>query len=535
MSLEKIAKAEQLCRPPKDNQEFRNPEYHKSFAEGLGIYSLLCMSSTLPPDDRLEAIISLFRTVPDEGTDMLNRWRDAIPHLSQEEKLDMVNLLTMVIRDNRINSHDRIYTTVTLYNHAMIHICYDCFAELAMDKEMMVDHRREAARYLYATDDEEFKQIAQEALIEIIDTNVYKVKYRYETIAGYISKTGINTTLNATKLKVPYDEQFVYGLQTTFFYNEINEPEYRILSGQHILQMECVDDEEKIDIGNILLSISNDEMLSENIRADAADVVLRLGKGDQKNEARELLADMGYNSGNVKVENKDKTIYADSQNIHQFSEQVDKFIEKIIKETNIEVRPYHEVHQDVSEKVRSLIKDPEEKFRAFKALNRISIDTAQFTNYRITLSEIFVHVWTRIKGYQNPEIVNNLERRMIDELVDMGETCSSGHSGRFVNVLSAYDDTLKISWDQQIKANISGRMNARIRDCPDVEVRGSLAMATSELADDNDKEIYNNFVKENMESLRKELHEEFVGEGYVTREYFEQVFGDCSNEWQLEK
>lgn len=542
MSQEKIKRAEELCRPPVDDAEFRDPEYHAAYAEGMKIYTLLCTSSNLPPKDRIEAIASLFKKVPEEGRDMANRWRDMLPHLSREDKIDMVELLVSLVKDERIESYERLYTAATLYNHAMIHVCYECFAELTAAKELMVDHRVEAARYLYATDDYDFKQVAQEALIEIIETSIYPSDYRYRIIAGYIGRTGINSVLNSTKLKVEYDEEFVYGLQMAFFHNKENEHEYRILSGQHILQMECSTNEEKEEICNELLTIAGNEYLEENQRADAADVVLRLGKGDNKKHAREVLTDIGYDTVNSKGQtgsllDRTKTVYTDSQNIHQFSEQVDKFIEKIINETDVQIKPYPEVHQEVSDLVRELVTATpeatlaENKFRAFKALNRISIDTAKFTKYNVTLAEIFVHVWIRVHNYEDEEVVQNLEKRMIDELVDMGETCSSGHSGRFVNVLSTYDDTLKISWDQQIKANMAGRMNARIRDCPDAEIRGSLAVATTELADENDKEVYHKFIQDNLEELRAELEDEFVGEGYVSSEEFEKIFSEGAEEW----
>jgi len=529
----KLNTAVKLVKKPSSEAEVQN--YNENLSKGLGLFNQLCLSANLAPDDKLDIIVAFIKHVPDSGQDMLSRWRDMIPFLRGKELEDLVSLLVKITRSPDIDSHQRMTTAVTLYNNCFLHVCYNCFGDIACDRTVIVKYRVDAARYLFATQSDEYKQLAQEALLEVIDTNLYPSRYRYEVIAGFISRTGINSIMNMQKLRVPYDEEFVYGLQTNFFYNDENGVRERILSGQHMMQMAGVEEKEKIEIGDTLLGFAADKDLDENTRADAADVVLRLGIGDQKKTARQVIIDLGFNSVDQRniggsLIDRAKTIYNDSQNIHEFTEQVDRFIEKIINETSVTVRPYHEVHQQVSDLVRAQIKDKEQRFRAFKALNRISVDTARFTKYKVTLAEIFVHVWIRIENYEG-EICTNLEKRMVEELVDMGDTCSSGHSGRFVNVLAAYDDTLKISWDDQIKANMAGRMNARIRDCPDPYLRAQLAMAQSELAEEEDKQAYVKFVREQLVELKEELHKEFVGEGYTTPEVFERAFESGTVNW----
>ncbi len=533
MSHAKIKIAKKLTQKPSNEEEVG--QYNENFSKGLTIFNQLCMSTSLPPDDKLETMIAFIKVIPDSGLDMLIRWRDMIPFLRGKELQDLVDLLTKVTRCSDLDPHERLVTAVTLYNNSFIDICYQCFADLTCDQTILVGYRIDAARYLFAANTDEYKQMAQEALLQIIDTDVYPSEYRYKIIAGFISKTGINTMMNMIKLRIPYDEEFVYGLQTNFFYNDQNAVRERILSGQHMLQMEIVEQKEKVDIGNILIEIAQDKRLEDNIRADTADVVLRLCKGEQKKDARQIIVDLGYdvtkNKKTGSLMDHVHTIYNDSQNIHEFTDQIDRFIEKIINETNIQVKPYHEVYQDVSSIVRNIITDKENMLKAYNALNRINIDTAKFTKHKVTLAEIFVHVWARIQNYTNEEIRVNLEERLVEELIDMGDTCSSGHSGRFVNVLSTYDETLKISWDEQIKANVTGRMNARIRDCPDQNIRAHLAMAQSELADKEDRKVYIKFIQETLPELKAELYKEFVGEGYITKEEFEKVFEQSTVNW----
>ena len=530
--MEKLELAIKLTQPPKTETPDELTEYNKNFPKGLAIFNRLCLGDDLTTDEKLKVIVKFLQCLPDQGQDMLDRWRDMI-HFIRGKKLEkIIELLVSIIQCEDINSLQRLMTAVTLYNHGFIQICYGCFSSLACDKSLLLEYRMDSCRYLFLS--EEHKQTAQDCLLEVIDTDEYDSAFRYRIIAGFISRTGINTMLNMKKLKIAYDEEFVYALQTNFFYNDNNGVIERILSGQHMLQMECVEKDEKDDIGDIILSIANNKELEDNIRADAADVLTRCGNESQRKDSRQIISDIGFNVVDSKKEGtlleRSRTVYNDAENIHGFTDQINRFIEKIIKEADVKIRSYYEVHSEVSTLIRKHITDPKKKFKAYKALNRISVDTATFTSYKVTLAELFVHTWLRIQKYED-EQKEELEKRLIEELVDMGDTCSSGHSGRFVNVLSKYDVTLRISWEDQIKANVAGRMNARMRDCPDLNIRESLAMAQSEFAEEEDKKVYIKFIEDTVPDLKKELFKEFVGENHVTKAQFEKAFELSVTDW----
>lgn len=522
--IEKLQKAIDLA------SSVESPE---NITKSIGIFNQLCLASHLKPDDKFDVYLEYVRLVPDEAQDMINRWRDMLQFVKGQELEELVNLLSKISRSTQISSHERMTTAVCLYNNCFLSVCYMCFEDIACDRSALVDYRVDAARYLFGTQDDEYKETAQDALMEIIECTEYPSDYRYKIIAGFISRTGISTKLNALKLKVPYDEQFVYGLQVAFFNNHNNSIRDRILSGQNLLQMTCICDEEKTSIENVLLDISENNDLPEDTRADAADVVLRCGSFENKERTKAIIEKLGYSSVDEKgsLTERVKTIYTNSQNIHEIHESAEKFIESIIKE-KAKTRPFHEVHSEISEMLRNTSVEPSRRFQAFKALNRISIDSARFTAYKVTLSEIFVHVWARIMKYTG-ESRDTLQKRMLDELIEMGDTCSSGHSDRFVNVLAGFDSCIEISFAEQIKSNMVGRMAARIRDCSDVNIAARLAMAESEFGDIEDRQAYNKFIRDNIPSLREELHKEFVGEGHVTSEEFSVVFDGRCEEWML--
>jgi hypothetical protein len=380
--------------------------------------------------------------------------------------------------------------------------------------------------------------MAQECLGDIIDTIQLPSEYRYKIIAGFISKTGVASYLNKTKIKVPYDEEFVYGLQHIFFDNEKNDDDERILSGQHLLQMsaQVAPPEEKITVGDALLAIAKDTNRKENVRADAADVVLRLGHTSEQMElARKIIGELGFSAVDASSSNimdRVRTIYTNSQNIHdeKISKTVATFIEKMVKDTSVRLRPFHEVHQEITDLVRSKNLEASKRFNAFKALNRVSVDTAVFTSYNITISEILIHVWIRMQRYEG-EIRLLLDDRLVEELIEMGSTCSSGHAGRFVNVLSTVDADLRITYDVQIIANVAGRINAKIRDTEDQDLKASISMGMIPNAEKDDRDAYNVFIKDTIAVVKKDMYNEFVSEGHVTDKEFAEYFAKAIEQW----
>jgi len=367
--MEKIRAAEKLVKSDKNpTNKVELQAHYENLKKGIQNYNRLCLNEGLGSDLRLKALCSFTKSVPDEGGDMILRLQDSLRFLKGESLESTVKILVGVTRCTDFSSHQRVGTAVSLYNNYFFNVCYNCFADLANDRSVLVDYRVESARYLFGSEVEENVQLAQEALLEVIDTNLYPSEYRYKIIAGFISRTGIATMLNFSKLKVPYDEEFVYGLQTNFFFNSKNGERERILSGQHLLQMECAEKSEKEEIAAELMALARNSKLEENLRADAADVLLREGTKEQRKEAREIIVGLGRSpTGRAQtLAERAQTIYSDSQNIHDetIGKCIESFIEKIINETEVKVRPYHEVHKEVCDLVRQSKLKPPDRHKA---------------------------------------------------------------------------------------------------------------------------------------------------------------------------
>ena len=527
----------------------KNLENQKDFSKGLCLFDELIMNSLLAVTVRIKALLSLIKIAPDEAHDKIARMRDIIPFLSGDQKendnLDKgIKILSSLIEQPQINSHERLLCALCLYNNDFIEICYNLFSHLANDISLLIDYRIEASRYLLYSEVTEHVRTARKCLLGIVGSKEYPSSYRYKVIAGLITTTGLSTMLNLGKLNVEYNEKFLFAMQNKFFWNTVNGIRERILSGQHMLGMKdkTISTDGKNKVTHELLNIAkeaegDDDEDTENIRADAADVVMRLGNAEQKNSARDIIRNLGFIYGGdgkriKSLSEKHRTAYTDKQNIHDSSinKSINEFITKLISKTNDQLESYQTTHAEVTEILYGTKISSKERIKAFKALNRISIDTATFTDYKITTAEIFIHVWRLMKKHNEDEY-NELQKRLIEELIDMADTCSSGHAGRLINILSGYDVELKISWEDQVHSNMSARMQKKIQSIDIEELQEKIVMGMADDAETEDKDAFIKFVTENMPLLKKELYKEFVEDGYIKEKEFEQYFESGTSNW----
>ena len=157
------------------------------------------------------------------------------------------------------------------------------------------------------------------------------------------------------------------------------------------------------------------------------------------------------------------------------------------------------------------------------------MDRALYSKYNCSFLNILLKIWTYLTTHESED---DMKKRLIEELIDMSGTCSSGFSSRLVNVISGYGDfNLNISWRDQIIANFTGRLNARTRDISSKEKMRincklhNFSTPEMELLEDfqekvleemtvnsNDFASRKNFLKffrKNMLTIRQELFEEF--------------------------
>lgn len=332
---------------------------------------------------------------------------------------------------------------------------------------------------------------------QIIGDDNLECEYRYKSILSIESRQSITNS-----------DFFLEKSLEIFLNNKNNYTFYRILAGQYLLQKHKVGDQ----VEKILLGFAQDIELDYNLRADATDTLLRLGSETNKQKAREIIMLLGGVDGSV------RTMFDNAQNVHteEVEESVVEILEKLaeqpllkVKEETIdfnyvEVQVENMLNQTIEKTGRMCkhcMKNDEKNFCSDEcedqynihskirvALNRIKLDRALYSKYNNTLVTILLKIWSFISGHENEE---EMKERLIEELEEMSGTCSTGFATRLVNVVSGLSDfSIRISWEDQIVGNLSGRLNAMARK-----------ITESDSVYYNNNDIVEFFLKENKSIL----------------------------------
>jgi hypothetical protein len=230
---------------------------------------------------------------------------------------------------------------------------------------------------------------------------------------------------------------------------------FRILAAQTIFQADCDFADLTIDLEAISTQLelfATDEGLDVGLRGDAADVLMTYGSEKYKEMARDIIRGLGRTSKTIF-----SNIYSNAQNVHSQSIEasLQSSIEKL-KSENITILSL----EDAKERVRSISPEDEKWMQTLAgALQRIEFDSKVLCD--ITLSSLFRKVVSFIWANWTPA----LQRRLQEEIEEMVNTCSSGYFSRLVNVLSGFRGySIQISYKDQIKAVITGRLNKFMKD-----------------------------------------------------------------------
>lgn len=323
---------------------------------------------------------------------------------------------------------------------------------------------------------DEYKTEALSYFFTIINNPNLDCSYRYKTVLSLERNDNI---LNK--------DFYIYKSCLEFSRKTFNDIMHRLLACQNILQNYSSFDENLIEIQELLLAFANDENIEYNLRADAADVLLNLGNEDMKIKGREIIYELGKISGPT------KTIFDNAQNVHV--KEIEKSVLDII--TKLSSYPTMKLNDEyislnfVQEKVSELLKnkselcnnslcfnnvdcigrdenyfcsekckaDFENKMKIVISFNRISMDKALYFNN--TISNILVKVWSYIENHEEKD---EMKKRLLEELMEMSGTCSSGFASRMVNTVTGFGEFhISISWEDQIVSNFYGRLSACAR------------------------------------------------------------------------
>lgn len=361
----------------------------------------------------------------------------------------------------------------------------------------------------------DYREDARTFLCEIVLDTSINCLYRFKTIQSlethFLSTNSIKLSrrhrVPVSEIDPSRKELFLYYTQYAlqqFIDFQDNLFTYRILACQFMFE-KC---EPTLDLctfcDKFLLEVASQVDLSEDVRADACDVILQYGADDTRDTARRLLFVLG---GGEQTRNN---VYKNSQNVHirAIEESVQKIVDRLSTFYPPDGKNFDFV--EIQEKLLDRFKDhPDMKNSLEGALTRISIDRAVYGHSNMSLITILCKLWTYI---QHSEFRESLESRLIEELIESNNKCSSGYAGRLVNTLSGFDAdmTIRISFEDQIIANLEARLNTRIRQLEDVDLMSQvLDEMTIPVIEFDKRSHFLRFFRENISKIREEMYSEF--------------------------
>ena len=389
---------------------------------------------------------------------------------------------------------------------------------------------------LFLMDCDKFKITCNEQFCKIIDNPKLECEFRYKTILS------IENRLD-DKEKIEY---YTVNATRCFIDNETNYTMYRILGCQLLLQCYRIDEYQRTTCQTVLSKFMNDNEIDYNLRADAADVLLRLGSENHKEHARNVIIELAQREGPV------KTIFQDAENVHHHEIEdsaieileflQSKFTKKSMKVDDVEsdiikywellnttkfMKDINEIDDvrfdDIDSLKQKYYNEFLETYKLVKvSLNRIKMDRALYGKFNCNLGSILIQVWSYILEHEHK---TEMQKRMVEELVDMAGKCSSGFAYRLINTLSGFGDfTIRISWEEQISGSLSARLNKSIMDIEDDDYKDNILneMTLNRHDQLGERSNFFKFFRENIPDIRDNLWNEYST--YITEVDFDLYF-----------
>jgi len=348
--------------------------------------------------------------------------------------------------------------------------------------------RVETVMYLMKIKKEEYKESSLEYFCDIINDIHIEDLYRFKLI-------------QSLENHFKDDLFYFYANEASrsfvaWIYNRIS---YRVICCQYIFQ-KC---EQYLHIyaNEFLLGVASQPDIDEDIRADACDILLAYGTPENIENARMILFVLG---GGDRARNN---IFKNSQNVHNqaIEDSVEKMIEFI--STYIPRNGIVYTFEKTKEELEDRIKNQEkyDKTILAQAIIRITIDRAIYGRMNLTLYSIIAKMWTYI---QDSEYRQELENRLLEELIDSNNKCSSGYVSRIVNSMSGFGDmSLTISFHDQIISVLETRLNEKIQQEDDMDTILEEMILPVRFYDK--RGTFLRFFRKHISIIREEMYEEF--------------------------
>lgn len=444
---------------------------------------------------------------------MIRKFQD---ELSSEDKMEFINVIEKMLFFGPSNSMKKF-----------VRILLDQMDDLA------TNIRCRMLEYVYEADDIEYIQRIRSWLSKedmevacrvywLKQLSYYPLYQEEEHLDDWISKVFLHLPDPFHRNKVVMDAFHTYEENDRFEiyinimkqYKKIFQDPimYRVTFAQNLVKKEMQDKSFLVECLNELETIMMDPHYPFETQADICDFFL--------NTEHETITNNYHQKAEMKMQElfrenmvSELSIYANRQNIHSSSieQSAQEILEKLHEKYGLRPTTMEQFQQWRMEMEDwNLYKQQEEinQQKVSLCMNRIFFDKRLYGNTKDTLVTIFGLVWRHVHHSTHQE---ELQQRLLEEMLEASGQCSTGIAVRLVNTLSGYDDfMLKISYKEAILSKVMHYMNSKIMEMKDTERQEVLLyemiLPPSEYTS---RKNFLEFFRKNIAYIKEQLYEEY--------------------------
>ena len=352
-------------------------------------------------------------------------------------------------------------------------------------------------------------------LISLFTRYVYQNNYSNDG-GTYSFDYNISDDLKKTPKKTIdrlYSHYIVDGCTRDFVQNKENNDTFRILTLQYTINVDRLREwsQEK------LIEMSKDVFMDYNKRADCVDVILSLGDETFKKIAGRILLELGDIA-----ERSDKSIYAFKQNVHMVDKCTLKEFRKLVKLS----KELGNCGAHTFKDIQKIIFSNEQTDEIKVSMQRIRNDNYKYEGFSMT--DILIMVWKVYEWSGEQELKN----RLMEELTEMSNTCTSGHVTRLVNALSGFNFTspngelveflVGINWEDQIYNYLQILFMKKIRELDDSDYQGDILIELDGDTPFSERKHLYQFYITNINDIIVDIKKEFIDYGHIDDRDFDE-------------
>jgi hypothetical protein len=240
-----------------------------------------------------------------------------------------------------------------------------------------------------------------------------------------------------------------------------------------------------------------------------------------------------------------------SQNVHMVAADIDTWLQTLVS-----IQPKC-TFEDVAKECMERWEENEIR----NSLQRIQLDATIYGKSYMKLEGVFRKVYTIIQGSEHKE---SLLQRLKEEMIEMSDTCSTGHLLRLMNVFSGFSSTSYISVDPtvELKSVLTKRIEHflgvlhEVYDDDYIVVEQRQTMLLKPLEErickvnpaaceeqvsvgekvlnawmEGDESTLQKYVYSQLPEIKQELRSSYVEQGLMTEETFEEAYRNILMEY----